>query len=188
MGEACNRYFRGVMIPAASLHFFHVQLTADDYVALNFQLWQKRPATRRTFWLLGAAALLLLVSVGLDVARHGTVSNRATLAFLAVAALYGLFRRQLTRYLLRRGFRVQPAVDYILTPTDIRVRSEQRQVSVAWNQVREAVWIGPHWMLLFPKAPASACYYLDLRRLEAPATAAEVQQLVTRHGVPQHHL
>ena len=176
------------MTPATPLHLPHVQLTADDYVALNFRLWQARLATRRTFWLLGAAAVLLLVSVGLDVARHGTVSNRATLAFLAVAGLYVLFRRQLTRYLLRRGFRPQPPVGYTLTPTEIQVRSGQRQSLLSWEQLREAVWVGANWLLLLPQAPAGSCYYLDVRRLEAPAAAADVAALLTQRGVPQHRL
>ncbi|UYZ65060.1 hypothetical protein [Hymenobacter weizhouensis] len=157
-------------------------------MVLNYRLWQARPGTRRTFWLLGAAGLLLAVSVGLDVARHGSIRNWSTVAFLGVAALYALFRQQLTRYLLRRGFTAHQPIDYTLTATEIGLQSTQGQVRTPWARVARAVWVAPDWLLLFPQAPAGACYYLDLRRLEAPATAAAVEQLVSQHEVPQQRL
>jgi len=167
-----------------------VQLTADEFVAVNFRLWRARPRTRLNHWILGAAVVLLGVSVGLDVYSNSQLTQPSTLVFLAVAVAYALLRFGLVRYQLRRGYAKNPTlqqpVEFTLTDTEIIGRSALGQFSGKWSLIRRAVWVQPHWLLLYPTE--AACYYLDLRRLQAPATAAEVAELLTRHNIPQPQL
>ncbi|RSK42422.1 hypothetical protein [Hymenobacter perfusus] len=167
-----------------------VQLSAEEFVAVNFRLWRARPRTRLNHWILGAAVALLGVSVGLDLYQHGQLTQPSTLVFLAVAVLYALFRAGLVRYQLRRGYAKNPTlqqpVEFTLTATEIIGRSALGQFSGKWALIRRAVWVQPHWLLLYPTE--AACYYLDLRRLQPPATASEVAALLTRHNIPQPQL
>ncbi|MBT9394336.1 hypothetical protein KLP40_14290 [Hymenobacter sp. NST-14] len=170
-----------------SYHLPAVHMSADDYVAVNFRLWQARPRTRFNHWLLAAAGLLLGVSVGLEVWEFGRPQTISTLVFLAVAVLYGLFRFALARYQLRRGYARQTAVqqptDFTLTATEIIGRNALGQFSGPWKRIRRAVWAGPDWLLLYPSE--TACYYLDLRRLRPPATPADLAALLEHHRIPQ---
>lgn len=167
-----------------------VQLSADEFVAVNFRLWKARPATRRNHWLLGAAVALLAVSVGLEVYQHGGVQNWSGVAFLAVAVLYGLLRMALVRYQLRRGYArntaLQHPIDFTLTDTEITGRSSLGQFSGQWSLIRRAVWVRPDWLLLYPTE--AACYYLDMRRLQAPATTSDVARLLTHHQILQQQV
>ena len=172
-----------------SLTLTGVQLTADEFVAVNFRLWRARPRTRLNHWILGAAVLLLAVSVGLDVYANGRLTQPATLVPLAVAVLYACLRFGLVRYQLRRGYvrnqALQQPTDFTLTNAEIIGRNTLGQFSGKWALIRRAVWVQPHWLLLYPTE--AACYYLDLRRLQAPATAAEVAALLERHQIAQQH-
>ena len=173
-----------------SYHLPGVHMTADDYVAVNFRLWRARPRTRFNHWLLAAAVLLLGVSEGLEVWQYDRPQTTSTLAFLAVAILYGLFRFSLVRYQLRRGYArntaAQHPTDFTLTDSEIIGRSEVGQFSGHWRLIRRAVWVGSDWFLLYPTE--AACYYLDLRRLQPPATPADVAALLERHQIPQQRL
>lgn len=166
-----------------------VQLTADEFVAVNFRLWRARPRTRLNHWILGAAVVLLGVSVGLDVYSNGRLTQPSTLVLLAVAVLYATLRFGLVRYQLRRGYArnqaLQQLTDFTLTNTEIIGRNTLGQFSGKWALIRRAVWVQPHWLLLYPTE--AACYYLDLRRLQAPATAADVAVLLERHQIAQQH-
>jgi hypothetical protein len=166
-----------------------VQLTADEFVAVNFRLWRARPRTRLNHWILGAAVVLLGVSVGLDVYSNGRLTQPSTLILLAVAVAYALLRFGLVRYQLRRGYArnqaLQQPTDFTLTNTEIIGRNTLGQFSGKWALIRRAVWVQPHWLLLYPTE--AACYYLDLRRLQAPATAADVAALLERHQIAQQH-
>lgn len=55
------------------------------------------------------------------------------------------------------------------------------RVAHSWRAGR----VGPHW-LLYPTG--AACYYLDLRGLQPPATAPDVLALLHRHLVPVQQL
>ncbi|RSK48259.1 hypothetical protein [Hymenobacter rigui] len=172
-----------------SLTLTGVQLTADEFVAVNFRLWRARPRTRLNHWILGAAVLLLAVSVGLDGYANGRLTQPATLVPLAVGVLYACLRFGLVRYQLRRGYArnqaLQQPTDFTLTNTEIIGRNTLGQFSGKWTLIRQAVWVQPHWLLLYPTE--AACYYLDLRRLQAPATAADVAALLERHQIAQQH-
>lgn len=167
-----------------------VQLSADEFVAVNFRLWRARPRTRLNHWILGAAVVLLGVSVGLDIYQHQQVTQPSTLLFLAVAVLYGLLRFGLVRYQLRRGYArnkaLQQPIDFTLSNTEIIGRSALGQFAGKWELIRRAVWVQPHWLLLYPTE--AACYYLDMRRLQLPATPADVAALLEHHRIPQQHL
>lgn len=167
-----------------------VQLSAEEFVAVNFQLWRARPRTRLNHWILGAAVALLGVSVGLDAYQHSPLTQPSTLVFLAVAVLYALFRAGLVRYQLRRGYAknttLQQPVEFTLTDTEIIGRSSLGQFSGKWSLIRRAVWVQPHWLLLYPTE--AACYYLDMRQLQLPAKVADVAALLTRHGIAQQTL
>lgn len=171
-------------------HLPAVHLSADDYVALNFRLWRARPATRRNHWLLAAALLLLTVSVGLDVWQHGRLTSTFTPLFLGVGVGYGLLRFGLVRWQLRRGYQQQAAlqhpINFTLTDTEIIGQSMQGKFAGLWTDIRRAVWVGSDWLLLYPTE--TACYYLDLRRLPAPATAADVARLLARHQIRQQRV
>ncbi|RSK36183.1 hypothetical protein [Hymenobacter metallilatus] len=166
-----------------------VQLTAEEFVAVNFRLWRTRPRTRLNHWILGAAVGLLGLSVGLDIYQHGQLSQPSTLVFLVVAVLYAVFRAGLARYQLRRGYArnatLQQPVDFTLTDTELVTHTVGGQFSANWSLIRRAVWVQPHWLLLYPSE--AACYYLDMRRLQAPATAADVAALLERLQISQQH-
>ncbi|MBT2556561.1 hypothetical protein J7E24_02080 [Hymenobacter sp. ISL-91] len=176
--------------PPLPYHLPAVRLSADAFVAVNFRLWRARPATRRMYWLLGAALLLLAVSVGLDFGQNGRLTSTFTPVFLGVGVAYGLLRLALVRWQLRRGYQRQPAlqhpIDFTLTDTEIIGRSVLGQFSGQWQLIRRAVWVGADWLLLYPTE--AACYYLDLRCLQAPATRADVARLLERHQLQQQRL
>ena len=163
-----------------------VQMTADEFVAVNFRLWRQRPRTRFNHWLLGLAVLLLAGSVALDVARAGRLSNQSTAVFLAVAVLYALVRMQLVRYQLRRGYArntgLHTPISFELDAEQLRGRSADGHFEVRWRVLRRAVWAHPDWLLLYPTE--AACYYLDLRRLQTPATPGQVLALLQQHQIP----
>ncbi len=163
-----------------------VQMTADEFVAVNFRLWRQRPRTRFNHWLLGLAVLLLAGSVALDVARAGRLSNQSTAVFLAVAVLYALVRMQLVRYQLRRGYArntgLHTPISFELDSEQLRGRSADGHFEVRWRVLRRAVWAHPDWLLLYPTE--AACYYLDLRRLQTPATPGQVLALLQQHQIP----
>ncbi|MET4106770.1 hypothetical protein [Hymenobacter sp. UYP22] len=167
-----------------------VQLSAEEFVAVNFRLWRARPRTRLNHWILGAAVVLLGASVGLDLYQHGRLTQLSTLVFLGVAVLYALFRAGLVRYQLRRGYAnnttLHQPINFTLTESDIIGRSALGQFSGKWSMVRRAVWVQPHWLLLYPTE--AACYYLDMRQLQQPATPADVAALLTRHSIAQQQL
>ncbi|MBO0360048.1 hypothetical protein J0X19_18960 [Hymenobacter sp. BT186] len=163
-----------------------VTMTADEFVAANFRLWQKRPRTKLNHWLLGVALLLLGVSVALDVMQTGYVSNWSTVAVLAVGVLYGLFRMQLVRYQLRRGYAkntvLQVPVAFTFDAEMLRGQSTDGRFEVRWRTLRRAVWVQPNWLLLYPTE--AACYYVDLRRVQVPGTPEQLLSLVRAAGVP----
>ncbi|SDY06815.1 hypothetical protein [Hymenobacter psychrophilus] len=168
-------------------HLPAVRLSADDYVAVNFRLWRARPATRRLHWLLGTAIGLLTIGVGLDVWQNGQLQRTSSFIFLGVAVLYGVSRFGLVRYQLRRGYArnatLQQPIDFILTTTEVIGQSQQGKFSGPWTTMQRAVWVGPDWLLLYPTE--AACYYLDMRRLQAPATRVDVTRLLARHQIRQ---
>ncbi len=161
-------------------------MTADEFVAVNFRLWRKRPRTKLNHGLLGLALLLLGISVALDVVRTGYVSNWSTVAVLAVGVLYGLFRMQLVRYQLRRGYVKNTAlhipVDFSFDAEMLRSQSTDGCFEARWHTVRRAVWVRPDWLLLYPTEVA--CYYVDLRRVQTPNTPEQLLSLVRHAGVP----
>jgi hypothetical protein len=79
-------------------------MTADEFVAVNFQLWKKRPRTLFNHLLLGMAILLLSVGVYRDVTRFKQVTEWGSVVFLLVAILYAGVRMAVVRYELRRGY------------------------------------------------------------------------------------
>lgn len=165
--------------------------TAGEYVALNYRIWRQRPRTRFNDWVLGLALGLLATSVGLQVARTGTLWPASPpLVLLALGVAYALGRGPLVRRQLRRLYARNPALHapatYVLGPDTLGGRSELGQFESRWSAIRRAVRVGPHWLLLYPTE--SACYYLDLRRLQLPATAADVQALLGRQAVPWREL
>lgn len=163
-----------------------VRLTADEYVAVNYRLWRRQPRTYFNHWLLAAAVLLLATSVATDVARTGGISNWSSAAFLGMAVVYALVRMQLVRYQLRRGYAknvaVHAPIDFAFDADGLRGTSEAGRFEGRWRAVRRAVLVRPHWLLLYPVE--SACYYVDLRQVQAPGTAAEVLALLREQGIP----
>lgn len=165
-------------------------MAADEFVAVSFRLWRHRPRTRFNHWLLGLAVLLLASSVVLDVSRTGHVSNQSTAVFLAVAVLYALVRMQLVRYQLQRGYvrntGLHAPISFEMDAEHLRGRSANGHFEVRWQVLRRAVWVQPDWLLLYPTE--AACYYLDLRRLQAPATPEQVLALLQQHPIPVQKL
>jgi hypothetical protein len=161
-------------------------MTADEFVAVNFRLWQKRPRTKLNHWLLGAALLLLGVSVALDVIQTGHVSNWSTVAVLAMGILYALVRMAIVRYELRRGYvkntGLRVPVDFSFDAEMLRGRSTDGRFEGRWRTLRRALWVSPNWLLLYPTE--AACYYVDLRCVQAPSTPEQLLSLVKDAGVP----
>ncbi|WP_375434754.1 hypothetical protein [uncultured Hymenobacter sp.] len=167
-----------------------VIMTANEFVAVNFRLWQQQSATRRRHWLLGAALFLLSVSVGLDAAQNGRISNSNTVLFLGLGALYGLFRLRLVRYQLRRGYAknvvLHAPTDFTFDAEMLRGHTDNSRFEARWSAMRRAVWVKPNWLLLYPTE--TACYYVDLRRLQAPATPEQLLALVREAGISVREL
>ncbi|MDU0371777.1 hypothetical protein ACFPAF_15345 [Hymenobacter endophyticus] len=165
-------------------------LTTDDYVALNFRLWQLQPATRGIKWRLGLLILLLSLSVGLDVLQNGRLEHVFVVIFLGVLVVCAFSLPLLTRYQLRRGYARNPmpapSISYLLTDTEVIQQSPLGTFPVQWPKIQRAMWVGHNWLLLYPNELGS--YYLDMRRLQPPATPAEVAALLTRHNIAQQQL
>jgi len=168
------------------LRFSHVLMTADEYVAVNYFLWNRRFATRRNNWLLAAALLLLGIAAGLQLWQNQFrgFTSWLTPILLVVGVLYGLGRDMLTRYLLRRGYAknvsLHQPIDYEFAADGLRSQSAAGSYQAPWPTLRRAVRVGD-WLLLYPTV--AACYYLDLRQLAEPATAAQVLAILREHGI-----
>ena len=166
-----------------------VLISADEYVAVNFRLWRRAPATRRNHWLLGVALVLLAASVGAQLlgrAPDGAFAWSSPV-LLAVGLAYGALRPLLVLRLLRRTYNGSKAmhtpIDYELTAAALCGQSALGRFEVPWTSLRQATWAQPDWLLLYPVE--TACYYLDLRRLPAPTAPADVAALLVEHRVPQ---
>ncbi|TGE08086.1 hypothetical protein [Hymenobacter fodinae] len=169
------------------LVFSQITMSADEYVAVNFRLWRQQPATRRNNWLLLIGLGLLSFSLFVRVSQqNGQFTAWSTPVFLLVGLLYALLRPVLVRWTLRRGYSknavLNEPVDFILTTDEIIGRSELGQFSGKWATIRRAVLVQPDWLLLYPTE--AACYYLDVRRLQAPATFPDVERLLAQHQIP----
>lgn len=165
-------------------------LTTDDYVAVNFRLWQVQAATRGIRWRLGLLILLLSLSIGLDFLQNGRLDYVFVVIILGVLVVCVVFLPLLTRYQLRRGYARNPlpipGMSYLLTDAEVMQQSPLGDFSVPWPKIQRAVWVGTDWLLLYPNEVGS--YYLDMRCLQPPATAADVAALLTRHGIAQQTL
>jgi hypothetical protein len=169
------------------LLFSQVTMSADEYVAVNFRLWRAQPSTRRNNWVLGAALALLSISLLLTLQQdHWQITSWSAPSFLAVGVLYALLRAWLVRWMLRKGYAkntvLQEPIDFTLSPDEILGRSGLGQFTGKWTNISRAVLVQPHWLLLYPNE--AACYYLDMRCLQAPATLQEVEHLLAHHQIP----
>lgn len=168
------------------IHFSRVTMSLDEFVAVNFRLWRAAPATRRNHWILRIALILLTASLVIELMdTRGRITTWSTPVLLAVGVAYGLLRAALVRRQLRRGYAQNPVLqqpaDFTLTDEALQGSIPSGQFRTPWNTLRRAIRVGPDWLLLYPTQ--AACYYLDLRRLEAPATPAAVEALLARQGV-----
>ena len=168
------------------LVFSQVTMSADEYVAVNFRLWRQQPATRRNNWILLAALVLLGSSLVLQLQQDNWhVTSWSAPSFLAVGLLYALLRSWLVRWMLRRGYQkntvLKEPIDFTLTNAEILGRSGLGQFSGKLANITRAVLVQPHWLLLYPNQ--AACYYLDLRQLQAPGTLAAIEQLLGQHQI-----
>lgn len=172
--------------------FAPVTLSKEEYVTVNYLLWRSLPRTRRNNWILGVALLLLAISFGISwYQAKGYPPQGSGLWLLLVGLLYGLGRSQLTRWLLGRGYAQNQAVlatptGFTLTAEEIRGESALGQFSGKWTLIRRAVWVESNWLLLYPTE--TACYYLDLRQLRAPATPSDLEQLLRANQIPQRRV
>ncbi|TGD82802.1 hypothetical protein [Hymenobacter wooponensis] len=169
-----------------SLVFSQVTMSADEYVAVNFRLWRQQPATRRNNWILIAALVLLSISLLAQLQQDGwQLTSWSAPSLLVVGLLYALLRTWFVRWMLRRGYQkntvLKEPIDFTLTAEEIKGRSGLGQFSGKLATINRAVLVQPDWLLLYPNQ--AACYYLDLRRLQAPATLSAVEQLLAQHQV-----
>ncbi|PJJ59178.1 hypothetical protein [Hymenobacter chitinivorans] len=167
-----------------------VTLSPADYVSINYRLWNQRMSTRRSNWLLGGALTLLAISVVYTLGQNSWQLTSWTNPVLLAAGLAFLVGRgQFVRWLLRRGYEKSRAglsrsMVYTLLPNELQGQSELVQFSLHWSAIRKAVWVEPHWLLLYPTE--AACYYLDLRCLPAPTSLADVRELLMAQAIAQH--
>jgi len=163
-------------------------MTADEYVAINYQLWSRQPRTRRVTWLLYVSILLLTISFGLGIwqwVRHpATEVFWGFLPAWGLALVYAWWRQWNTKRRLRQGYVQNTAlhkpVDYMFDTDAIISRSAAGQFIIRWQTLRHAVYVGD-WLLLYPRQ--LACYYVDLRRLVAPATPDDLEDLLDEKEV-----
>ncbi len=162
-----------------------VVMTADEFVAVNFRLWRKQRRTLFNYLLLGAALALLGMSVALDIAANKQVTNWGTASVLVVGLLYGLLRMQLVRYQLRRGYAkntgLREPTNFTFDTQMLWGQSTNSHFEAPWSIMRRAAWVQPNWLLLYPTE--TACYYVDLRRLQAPSTPEQLLALVREAGI-----
>ena len=163
-------------------------MTADDYVAVNYQLWRRQPRTRRVTWLLTVAILLLTISFGLGVWQW--LRNPTTDVFWgflpawALALVYAWWRSWQVKRQLRQGYTQNTAlrepIDYLFNEESITSRSAAGEFIIRWQKLRYAVHVG-NWLLLYPQQ--AACYYIDLRRLVEPSKPRDLEKLLDEKGV-----
>lgn len=168
----------------------HVTMSASEYVAVNTRLWRKRPRTWLNDGLLAMAVVVLGSSLVLNwLNPYPRPTDRGTVLLLVVALGYALGRKALVRWQLRRGYvanvGLQAPIDFFFTSDELRGHSTLGKFSSVWATVRRAVQVGD-WLLLYPTQ--SACYYVDTRLLAAPATPADLWQLLETHHIPLQRL
>jgi hypothetical protein len=158
-------------------------MTADEYVTVNYQLWGRQPRTRRVTWLLFVSIALLTISFGLGIWQR--LRNPETDIFWGFLPAWGLalayawWRQWQVKRGLRQGYAKNTAlrqpVDYLFDTGAIIGRSAAGEFSIRWQTLHHAVRVND-WLLLYPKQ--LACYYVDLRRLIAPATTDSLLELL----------
>ena len=163
-------------------------MTADEYVAVNYKLWSQQPRTRRVTWLLYVSIALLTISFGLGIWQG--LRNPDTDVFWGFLPAWGLalayawWRQWRVKRALREGYDKNPAlrqpIDYLFTPDVITSQSAVGQFTIHWPSLHHAVHVDD-WLLLYPKQ--LACYYVDLRRLVAPATTNSLLELLDEKGI-----
>jgi len=166
----------------------HVTMTAAEYVAVNYQLWSQQPRTRRVTWLLYVSILLLTISFGLGiwqwVRNPGSDIFWGFLPAWGLALVYAWWRSWRVKRQLRQGYTkntaLQQPIDYQFNTDNITSRSEAGEFVTRWEKLRYAVHVGD-WLLLYPQQ--MACYYVDLRRLVAPATPENLEELLDEKDV-----
>ncbi|GGF19484.1 hypothetical protein [Hymenobacter cavernae] len=166
----------------------HVTMTADEYVAVNYQLWGRQPRTRRVTWLLYVSILLLTISFGLGIwqwAHHpATEVFWGFLPAWGLALVYAWWRSWQVKRQFRQGYTkntaLQQPIDYQFSDENIISRSAAGEFVIRWQKLRYAVHVGD-WLLLYPQQ--LACYYVDLRRLVAPATPDSLEDLLDEKDV-----
>lgn len=159
-------------------------LTEAEFVQLQIRLWRQRPRTR----LAGALLLLWLAAMGYFVVRDYLTHHRLTDYFTAGLLLVGigvafarepLVRRQLRRYYARTPALASPA-HFELSAAGVRGRGRLSEFETQWGGILQARISGP-WLLLYITEATYHC--LDLRRLQPPATEADVRALLAAQGV-----
>lgn len=167
-------------------------MPAAEFVAVNYRLWQQAPATRRTTWLVRLAFLMLSVSLLLNLYQHqqtGTPLAQTTPVFLGVALLYAWWRPWQVKRLLRQGYRANPVLQqpttYHFDAAGFAGESPAGRFAARWDTIRRVVRVGD-WLLLYPSA--TACNYVDLRRIVAPGTPAELVRLLAARSIAVQQL
>ncbi|MBC6988465.1 MULTISPECIES: hypothetical protein [Hymenobacter] len=166
-------------------------MSADEYVAVNYELWRRQPRTRRLNWLLYIALVLLTISLVLGIWQY--VRNSAAeiswgfVPVWALAVAFAIWRPWQVKQLLRRGYAqnagLHQPIDYQFDTKSIKGSSVAGTFETRWKALHHAVCVGD-WLLLYPSQVA--CYYVDTRRVIGPATPDDLLELVHEQGLAVH--
>lgn len=159
-------------------------LTADEFVALQYGLWRKRPRTRLAGWLLLLWVSAMSYFVVRDYLTYHQLTDYFTPTILAVGIVAAFLRGWLVRWQLRRYYARTPALGsparFELSEAGLRGQGRLSRTETQWAGIVQAQVVG-HWLLLYITEATYHC--LDLRRLQPPATEADVRALLQAQGV-----
>ena len=159
-------------------------LSEAEFVALQYRLWRQRPRTRLAGWLLTLWLAAMSYFVVRDWLTYHALTDYYTAALLVfgIAAAFArgpLVRRQLRRYYVRTPGLASPA-RFELRAEGLSGQGRLSTIETQWAGIMQARVVG-HWLLLYVTEATYHC--LDLRRLQAPATEADVRALLAAQGV-----
>ncbi|RSK42419.1 hypothetical protein [Hymenobacter perfusus] len=150
---------------------------------LEFRQIQQHMLLRQRWWIYVLLLGYLLYTAWFADTASTSVPFKIGLTAFFIALLVGMLVFA-NRVLLKRSFNKIPLhqqpVTYTLSETGIALHSRALQSTSAWHTVHSARKVGD-WYFLANKNQQG--YLLDSRRIQAPATEADLRALFQQHGI-----
>ncbi|GGF19480.1 hypothetical protein [Hymenobacter cavernae] len=165
-----------------------VEVAKDEYVRVAKQRWYQQPQNRRSLWTLSlGAAFWLYILYAEWLKSPDRLSTWLVIALVVVVGLLfylGYWRpRQVVKH-FTKAYAETPSIslptDYTFGISSVRSINSRSSAEVQYELFSHVERI-ENWLILFT-TPAIG-YFIDLRRISAPATANDLIRLLREKGL-----